>query len=150
MMDLHSLADSALDGRIVGIALDTKGPEIRTGNLKTGDQGDALLEMGSTITITVDDAFKSECCSELVYVDYKNLPKVMKVDGYIFVDDGLLSLKVTEIPDELTMKCEVMNTAKLGSHKGCNLPEVDVDLPALSEKDKGDLAFGVQQVHTVC
>eukprot|EP00965_Chrysotila_dentata_P089218 2946246-Pleurochrysis_carterae.AAC.1 len=78
-------------------------------------------------------------------MDYTNLPKVMQVDNLIYIDDGLLSLKVVEIPDAQTLKCEVMNTAKLGSHKGCNLPLVDVDLPALSEKDKKDLAFGIEQ-----
>ena len=79
-------------------------------------------------------------------MDYLNLPKVMKVGGTIFVDDGLIELKVESIDVAAgTMACEVMNTGMLGSKKGCNLPEVDVDLPALSEKDKADLKFGVEQ-----
>merc|ERR1711865_687932 len=67
-------------------------------------------------------------------MDYKNICKVMKAGDQIFVDDGLIALKVTSI-----------DAGKLGSKKGCNLPNVDVDLPALSEKDKADLQFGVAQ-----
>jgi pyruvate kinase len=140
----QSVADEPLDGRLVGIALDTKGPEIRTGMTV----GDALIDLaqGSTLTVTTDEAKINECSAELIYMDYKNLPKVMKVGGTIFVDDGLLELQVLEIDEAAgTMKCEVKNSGKLGSKKGCNLPEVDVDLPALSEKDKADLAFGVSK-----
>ena len=77
-------------------------------------------------------------------MDYTNLPKVMSVGAVIFVDDGLIELMVKSIDVAAgTMECEVMNTGKLGSKKGCNLPEVDVDLPALSEKDQADLKWGV-------
>ena len=70
----------------------------------------------------------------------------MKAGDQIFVDDGLIALKVSSIDvgaGELV--CEVVNSGKLGSKKGCNLPNIDVDLPALSEKDKADLAFSVEQ-----
>ena len=128
----------------MGIALDTKGPEIRTGMINGEGTGTIDLKMGDTITVTVDPAFKDACDEKKLYMDYANLPKVMKVGGVIFVDDGLLGLKVTAIENgELT--CEILNSATLGSKKGCNLPEVDVDLPALSEKDKKDLAWGVGQ-----
>ena len=64
----------------------------------------------------------------------------------VVIDDGLIEVKVTSIDVAAgTMACEVMNTGKLGTKKGCNLPEVDVDLPALSEKDQADLAFAVSQ-----
>eukprot|EP00736_Rhodelphis_marinus_P005150 Rmarinus@m.687 len=127
-------------GSVIAIALDTKGPEIRTG-LLAGDS-DVLLKEGSTIVITTDDAHKENCSESLVYVDYKNLPKVMEVDGLIYIDDGLISLKVLSM-DETSCTCEVLNSGLLGSRKGVNLPDVAVDLPALSEKDKADLKFGV-------
>jgi len=139
----QSVMDQPLDGRLVAIALDTKGPEIRTG-MTVGDEL-ITLESGMKLTVTTDEAKKDECSKELIYMDYKNLPKVMSVGGAIFVDDGLIELKVLSIDTAAgTMSCEVVNTGKLGSKKGCNLPEVDVDLPALSEKDKKDLAFGVE------
>ena len=138
-----------MGGRIMGIALDTKGPEIRTGMIK--DSGDGKgggsidLKAGDTLTVTTDPAFKDECDEKKLYMDYVNLPKVMKVGGIIFVDDGLLGLKVTSIDNDTELTCEVLNNGMLGSKKGCNLPEVDVDLPALSEKDRADLAWGVGQ-----
>ena len=70
----------------------------------------------------------------------------MKAGDQIFVDDGLIALKVTSIDAGAgEMVCEVVNSGKLGSKKGCNLPNIDVDLPALSEKDKADLKFSVEQ-----
>jgi len=139
-----------MGGRLVGIALDTKGPEIRTGTHKEGDRSSVQMTKGAVITVTVNPAFKKECTAELLHMDYLSLPKDMEVGGTIFVDDGLLNLKVVEKVDAQTLKCEVMNSAELGSNKGCNLPEVDVDLPALSEKDKADLTWGVgQNVHMV-
>jgi len=139
----QSVIDSPLDGRLCAIALDTKGPEIRTGINK---EEDLLLTAGESILVTTDPAKREGQTKEQLYMDYVNLPKVIKVGQTIFVDDGLLSLKVTAIDagkGELT--CEIANTCTLGSRKGCNLPNVDVDLPALSEKDKSDLRFGVEQ-----
>jgi len=139
----QSQVDFPMDGKPVAIALDTKGPEIRTGML-VGD--DVELVKGSTITVHTADEWKEKCDAEHVHMDYKNICKVMKAGDQIFVDDGLIALKVSSIDvgaGELV--CEVVNSGKLGSKKGCNLPNIDVDLPALSEKDKADLAFSVEQ-----
>jgi pyruvate kinase len=133
-------------GRLVAIALDTKGPEIRSGSLKEELGSTVDLVAGSTVLITTDDAEKDNCSAEQIYMDYKNLPKVMAVGQSIMVDDGLIELRVTSKDEAAgTMQAEVVNAGKLGGKKGCNLPEVDVDLPALSEKDKADLAFAVSQ-----
>ena len=142
----QSVVDNPMDERLVAIALDTKGPEIRSGSLKEELGSTVELVAGSTVLITTDDAEKENCSAELIYMDYKNLPKVMEVGQSIMVDDGLIELKVTSKDEAAgTMQAEVVNAGKLGGKKGCNLPEVDVDLPALSEKDKADLAFAVQQ-----
>jgi len=139
----ESVTQFPLDGRLCAIALDTKGPEIRTGiNLEEETE----MVAGNTITVTTDPAKREGQTKDLLYMDYVNLPKVIQVGQTIFVDDGLLSLKVEAVDQakgELT--CRIINSVKLGSRKGCNLPNVDVDLPALSEKDKSDLRFGVQQ-----
>jgi pyruvate kinase len=145
-----SVEETPVNGRLVAIALDTKGPEIRTGALKEELGSTVTLEKGMTLTVSTDAAFKDLCGPTddgfVLYMDYVNLPKVMEVGQSIMVDDGLIELKMTAKDEAAgTLTCEVVNSGQLGGKKGCNLPEVDVDLPALSEKDKGDLAFCVAQ-----
>ena len=85
-----------------------------------------------------------------MYIDYKNLPKVIEKGRVIYVDDGVLSFQVLDIPDDKTVKVKCLNNGKISSKKGVNLPKTDVDLPPLSEKDKADLRFGVKNgVHMV-
>merc|ERR1712141_309552 len=129
----------------LAIALDTKGPEIRTGILE-GDDGrlELTLEKGATIKITTDDAFKDKCTKENLWVDYKNISKVLTPGKRIFIDDGLISIVAKELGPDFVIG-EIENGGNLGSRKGCNLPGTDCDLPAVSEKDKSDLLFGVEQ-----
>merc|ERR1719433_172954 len=129
----------------LAIALDTKGPEIRTGLLE-GDDGrkEIVWEAGDIVKLTTDEAFKEKCTKEVVYVDYKNITKVMQPGKRIFIDDGLISIKANEIGEDHFIGV-IENDGNLGSRKGCNLPGTDTDLPAVSEKDKSDLLFGVEQ-----
>src|SRR5271154_1702071 len=91
-----------------------------------------------------------KCDDKIMYVDYKNLPKVIEKGRIIYVDDGVLSFEVIDIPDTETVKVRCVNNGKISSKKGVNLPKTDVDLPPLSEKDKADLKFGVKnKVHMV-
>merc|ERR1712012_111067 len=131
--------------RNLAIALDTKGPEIRTGLLE-GDDGrkELTLKAGASIKITTDDAFKEKCTSEVLWLDYKNITKVMEPGKRLFIDDGLISVKCTEIGSDHFIGL-IENDGNLGSKKGCNLPGTDTDLPAVSEKDKSDLLLGVEQ-----
>lgn len=128
----------------VAIALDTKGPEIRTGVLASGVNANVDLIAGRTIHITIEDEFQEHCDENLIWVDYKNIISLVDVEQRIFIDDGLLSLIVKE-KEQFRLKCEVENGGKLSSRKGCNLPGVPVDLPAVSERDMEDLRFGVDQ-----
>jgi len=131
-------------GRQVAVALDTKGPEIRTGVLAAGVNAEVVLVPGRPVVITVDDAYCERCDENIIWVDYKNMISLVNVEQRIFIDDGLLSVIVKE-KEENRLKCEVENGGKLSSRKGCNLPGVPVDLPAVSDRDIEDLKFGVEQ-----
>ncbi|KAI1320627.1 Pyruvate kinase [Mortierella claussenii] len=131
-------------GKPVAIALDTKGPEIRTG-LMGGDGSDVPFQAGHQMIFSTDDAYAESGNDQVLYIDYKNLPTVMAPGKTIFIDDGVMSFKVLEIVSDTDVKVEALNNGKLSSKKGVNLPRTNVDLPALSEKDKKDLQFGVEQ-----
>jgi len=135
-------AEKVQPGRQIAIALDTKGPEIRTGN--TSGDADLPLAAGTILNITTDDQYATACDTQNMYVDYKNITKVIEVGRIIYVDDGILAFEVLEIVDEKTLKVKALNNGYISSKKGVNLPNTDVDLPALSEKDKADLRFGVK------
>ncbi|KAG9543776.1 pyruvate kinase, partial [Aureobasidium melanogenum] len=135
-------AEKTQPGRPLAIALDTKGPEIRTGN--TIDDKDYPISAGTEINITTDDKYATSCDDKNMYLDYKNITKVIEKGRIIYVDDGVLAFEVLEVVDDKNIRAKAVNNGKISSKKGVNLPKTDVDLPALSEKDKADLRFGVK------
>ncbi|XP_017058531.2 pyruvate kinase [Drosophila ficusphila] len=128
--------------RAVAIALDTKGPEIRTGKLAGGSEIE--LRPGETIALSTKKELEEKGTKERLYVDYERLPAIVKPGNRIFVDDGLIALVVKESKGDEVV-CQVENGGKLGSSKGVNLPGIPVDLPAITEQDKRDLKFGAEQ-----
>jgi len=126
----------------VAIALDTKGPEIRTGLVP---EGDVNLEKGQRVVITNNAAYKEKVSAQYIYMDYPSLAKSLETGCRVYLDDGLISLVVTQIDAKGDVICTIENGGPLGSRKGVNLPGANVDLPAVSEKDKQDLEFGVAQ-----
>lgn len=124
-------------GKRAGLLLDTKGPEIRTMSLEDGK--DVSIKAGQKFTFTTDQSVVGN--SERVAVTYPDFAKDLKVGDMILVDDGLIELDVTEIKENEVI-CIARNNGELGQKKGINLPNVSVNLPALSEKDIEDLKFG--------
>lgn len=123
----------------VAILLDTKGPEIRTGVLKGGQK--VTLEAGEEFILTTREI---EGDNKKVSITYDGLVEDVQVGSTILIDDGLIGLEVTKKKsDEIV--CKIVNGGELGERKGVNVPNVPVRLPAITEKDREDIKFGVEQ-----
>ena len=123
----------------VAILLDTKGPEIRTGVLKGGKK--VSLDAGDKFVLTTKDI---EGDKTKVSITYGGLVEDVQIGKKILIDDGLIELTVREKTDT-DIICTVDNGGELGERKGVNVPNVPIRLPAITEKDKDDLKFGVEQ-----
>ena len=123
----------------VAILLDTKGPEIRTGVLKGGKK--VSLDAGDKFVLTTKDI---EGDKPRVSITYGGLVEDVQLGKKILIDDGLIELTVREKTDT-DIICTVDNGGELGERKGVNVPNVPIRLPAITEKDKEDLKFGVEQ-----
>lgn len=129
-------------GANVGIALDTKGPEIRTG-LFLG--GEACLKRGDRCLLTTNYEFHDKGSASKFYVAYPPLPEALAPGDFIFIDDGLVPLRVLGREADDTIACEVETTRTIADRRGVTLPGVDMHLPAVSAKDRADLLFGAEQ-----
>ena len=126
-------------GCAVAILQDLQGPKIRTGALLGGHT--VRLVDGNTLTITTRPIAGN---AEVVSTTYPQLPQDVKPGDRILLDDGLMELRVLDAgADEV--RCQIMHGGMLKEHKGINLPGVAVSAPALTEKDREDLRFGLQQ-----
>jgi len=121
----------------IAILQDLQGPKIRVGSLKDGQP--VKLVDGATLTITIRDIAGT---SEIVSTTYKLLPQDLKPGDRILLDDGLMELRVLG-SSETDVQCVVVHGGILKEHKGINLPGVAVSSPALTEKDRDDLRFGI-------
>ena len=123
----------------VAILLDTKGPEVRTGILENGEA--VQLETGDEVVVSTDTTFVGN--AKHFTLDYKNLPSEVEKGSVILIDDGLIGLEVQYVEGD-EMHCTVTNGGKLGEHKGVNVPNVNIGLPAVTEQDIKDIIFGCE------
>ncbi|MCI8853781.1 MAG: pyruvate kinase, partial [Lachnospiraceae bacterium] len=123
----------------VAALLDTKGPEIRTGLLKDGVKSVTLVA-GEEYTLTTREIEGDE---KTGFINYAGLPADVKVSDRILIDDGLIELSVKEKTDT-DIVCQVVNGGVLGTRKGVNVPGVKVRLPGITEQDKKDILFGIE------
>lgn len=133
---LHQLAEEL--NHSLAIILDTKGPEIRTGLLKDKK---VELNKGQEIILTTEDILGDE---KRISVTYEGLPNDVSPGDAILIDDGLLELKV-EKTTEKEIFCKVINGGILLEQKGVNVPGVETSLPSLTDKDRQDILFGLEE-----
>ena len=124
-------------GKPVAALLDTKDPEIRLKEFKNGVE---MLEAGQTFTLTTREV---EGTKEICSVTYKDLPHDVHEGGTIMLDDGLIMLRIEKVTDT-DITCTVLNSGKIKTKKGVNVPGVHLSMPYLSQKDREDIIFGIQ------
>ena len=124
-------------GKPVAALLDTKGPEIRLKEFKNGVE---MLEAGQTFTLTTREV---EGTKEICSITYKDLPQDVHEGGTIMLDDGLIMLRIEKVTDT-DITCTVLNSGKIKTKKGVNVPGVHLSMPYLSQKDREDIIFGIQ------
>ena len=124
-------------GLPIAAMLDTKGPEIRLGTFK---EGKAQLKKGSLFTLYTAPREGDE---NGVSVSYAGLPGDVKAGGTILLDDGLIALLVEEVTPE-AIRCRVMNDGQISNTKGVNVPGAHLSMPFISEKDRSDILFAIE------
>ncbi|MBZ4653863.1 MAG: pyruvate kinase [Peptococcaceae bacterium] len=122
----------------VAIMLDTKGPEIRTGLL---EQGKIELKAGEEIILTTEEIMGT---AKRISISYPGLPGDVSEGVQILLDDGLIALRVKKV-EGTEIHCVIENGGELGNRKGVNVPGVQINLPAMTQKDIDDITFGVQE-----
>ena len=125
-------------GKPVAALLDTKGPEIRLKDFKNGTE---MLEAGQTFTLTTRDV---EGTKEICSITYKDLPQDVAPGGTIMLDDGLIKLQIQTVNDT-DIVCTVLNNGKIKNKTGVNVPGVHLSMPYMSQRDKDDIIFGIEQ-----
>ncbi len=127
-------------GTNVAFMLDTKGPEIRTGSFGADQNTKMSFTKGDKITLTTREV---EGTKDLLYVNYAGLPNDVEVGGHILIDDGLVDLLIDSI-EGTEIHCTFQNSAVLKGRRGVNVPGAKLQLKAMTEKDKDDLRFAVE------
>ncbi|MGA8942760.1 MAG: pyruvate kinase, partial [Thermoactinomyces sp.] len=124
-------------GKNIAILLDTKGPEIRTGDLKVNE---LALVTGEKFTLTTEPILGDD---KRISVSYEGLPQDVKPGNTILIDDGLIGLQVDRV-EGTEIYCTIKNGGVIKSRKGVNIPGVKINLPGITKKDEEDIIFGIK------
>ena len=122
----------------IAILLDTKGPEVRVKQFKDGK---VTLQEGQLFTLTSEEV---EGTQEKVSVTYNRLYEDLEVGMKVLIDDGLIEMRVEKV-EQTNIVCRVINGGTVSNNKGINVPDVNLSMPYLSEKDREDILFGISQ-----
>jgi pyruvate kinase len=137
---IETLRRAAADeGRTICILQDLQGPKIRTGQLK--DHKPVVLQTGAVVTITAREV---EGTAEVIATTFQRLPHEVSAGSRILLSDGLIELRVHHVRDQ-DVECQIINGGTLGENQGINLPGAALSIPALTDKDRKDLEFGLSQ-----
>lgn len=123
--------------KTIAVILDTKGPEIR---IKQFESGEAILKEGDNFTLYCKEHIGDE---KGISITYEGLDEKLNVGDKILIDDGLIELRVTELGND-EIKTEIISGGELKNNKSINIPGVVIPMPALTDKDKADLLFGIK------
>ncbi|WP_048600607.1 pyruvate kinase [Rubeoparvulum massiliense] len=126
-----------LTGKDIAILLDTKGPEIRTGKLR---EELIQLEAGEEIVLSTEEILGD---ATRLSISYTELPHDVQAGDRILLDDGLIGLEVLSTTDT-EIRCRILNGGELKSKKGVNVPDVQIQLPGITQKDEEDIRFGIE------
>lgn len=136
LVKLRALRDEL--GLPVAALLDTKGPEIRLKKFKNGAE---TLSAGDKFTLTSRDV---EGTKDICSITYKDLPADVVPGSTIMLDDGLIQLRVDAVKDGTDIQCTILNNGKIKDNKGINVPGVHLTMPYMSQRDKEDILFAIE------
>lgn len=145
--ELSAGATFRMPNNLRAVLVDTKGPEIRTGPLQ-GNADVVELATGCVVEVTTEDVSNDPAPETAegphrLNVDYQSIASTLKVGSQVLLDDGLIALQVTHVENS-SVTCTALNGGPIKKNKGVNLPDAELDLPALTDKDKRDLKWAVR------
>ncbi|KAL7533989.1 hypothetical protein ACHAXR_005572 [Thalassiosira sp. AJA248-18] len=146
---IASTGESTSHKNVRAVLLDTRGPELRTGKLAGDESGHetVTIDVGSVVTLcTTDDVRDSGSTASQLYIDYPKLHQCLVPGMKVLLDDGAITLTVTEVESDKeygNVTCTADNSGEIRSRAGVNLPGAETDLPAMSDKDKVDIKYGM-------
>ena len=143
-----STGESSIHKNVRAVLLDTRGPEVRSGKLAGDTSGKETvnIEAGSTVALRTTEDYRENSTASDLFIDYPKLAQCLSPGMKVLLDDGAIILTVTETEagkENGSVYTTADNSGEIRSRAGVNLPGAETDLPAMSEKDKVDIKYGM-------